>query len=89
MQTLYAYQVSPGSDENLFFAMSPEQCRAVAIEQRKELRRDLDADHIAPMAIYECLLRVDLRSLLDILNFPEDGYRRLLVSKKMIGLVVD
>ncbi|RFZ83823.1 hypothetical protein D0Y60_20890 [Shinella sp. WSJ-2] len=89
MQTLYAYQVSPGSDDTLFFALTVEECRAAAIAQRRELRIDTDSDEIGAMAMYECLLRVDLMSLLDILNFPEDGYRRLLVSKKMIGLVVD
>lgn len=47
MQTLYAYQITPGSDDTLFFALTVEECRAAAIEQRRELRLDGTAMKLA------------------------------------------
>ena len=51
MQTLYGYQVNPGSDETLFFALTIEECRAAAIEQRREMRAEMDHADIGAMAI--------------------------------------
>ncbi|MCR6502042.1 hypothetical protein MUO32_23725 [Shinella sp. CPCC 101442] len=89
MQTLYGYQVHPGSDDTLFFALSIEKCREAAVEQRREMREVLNQHEVGAMAIYECLVRVDLVSLLEMLNDPDDAYRKLLLSKILVEVVVD
>lgn len=89
MQTLYAYQITSGSDDSLYFALTPDACRSAAIRQRQEMREGDPEEPVGAMTIYECELRVDLLSLLDLLNFPDEGNRRLLISKRIIELVVD
>jgi len=89
MQTLYGYQVNPGSDDTLFFALTLEECREAAVTQRREMREEIGCEDIGAMAIYECLFRIDLASLLELLNTPEGAYEKVLLSKTLIRVVDD
>lgn len=89
MQTLYGYQVKPGSDETLFFSLTIEECRAAAIDRRREMRNKLSQPQLEPMAIYECLFRIDLVSLLEMLNNPDCVYSNVLLSKSVVEVVAD
>lgn len=37
--TVWAYQITPGHDDLLFFAETEEACRSAALEQRAELKQ--------------------------------------------------
>jgi hypothetical protein len=88
--TLYAFQIIPGSDEELHFAETLEECRSAAIEQREEMKSDEDYADMGAMAIYECVISIgDMPTLVDILNDPTDIVDRLLVSKKLVAVAID
>lgn len=90
--TVWAYQITPGSDESLFFAETEHDCRRVALEQRDELKR-LDPDayaEMAGMALYEYVLRpMSVAQIISVLNgniSPIDGCA---FSRRMVELIVD
>ncbi len=89
MQTLYGYQVMPGSDDTLFFALTIEECRETARRQRREMREETGCPDIGAMAIYECLFRIDLVSVLEMLNNPDAAHQKLLLSKTLVEVVLD
>lgn len=89
MQTLYGYQVKPGSDDTLFFALTLKDCQEAALKQRREMREEIGCRDIDAMAVYECLFRIDLISLLELLNAPEGAYEKVLLSKTLIRVVAD
>lgn len=90
MQTLlYGYQISPGNDEPLYFTQSLDDCRKAAIEQRAELLRDPDYANIGPMAVYECLVRCDVATLVDVLNDPDVAIKRAVISRVLCAVVMD
>lgn len=56
--TLYAYQMSPGKDDLLWFTTSPEDCERAAREQREDMRRELsEGGVIGAMAVYRFVFR--------------------------------
>lgn len=88
--TLFAFQIVPGSDEELHFTETLEECRSAAIEQREEMKADEEFADLGAMAIYECVISIgDVPTLVDVLNDPTDIVDRLLVSKKLIAVVVE
>ncbi|MBP2510018.1 hypothetical protein J2855_003666 [Agrobacterium tumefaciens] len=89
--TVWAYQITPGSDETLFFAVSEDACRAAALAQREELKRlDPDYTDLAAMALYEYRLRpMTAEELVSVLNEPERIIDTCAVSRRLVGLVVD
>ena len=87
--TLYAFQFSPHDDEEMFFNETLEACRAEAEGDRKMIRRDPDYDHLTPFPIYECVVRMDVATYAKVLSEPSHAVKHALVSKKLIGLVVD
>ncbi|MCA1490469.1 hypothetical protein I6F11_05985 [Ensifer sp. NBAIM29] len=47
--TLYAYQLSPGNDDLLYFTESLEECQAAALEQRRDFNEnDPDTKSLTP-----------------------------------------
>lgn len=58
---IWAYQIIPGSDELLFYAVSEQLCRETAMRQRADIMSILseDVERLAPMTLY----RVELRSI--------------------------
>lgn len=88
--TLYAFQIVPGSDEELHFAETLEECRSAAIEQREEMKSDEDYADIGAIAIYVCVVSIgDVPTLVDILNDGANVADRLLVRKKLVAVVLD
>jgi hypothetical protein len=92
--TLFAYQFSPSTGEPMFFAETLDQCRAEALEQRADLKSYEDHADLAPFSIYECVVRVDVPTMIDMLNDPEEAVERALVrlcthkSGFQIGLIL-
>lgn len=90
--TVWAYQITPGSDETLFFAETEDECRRAALEQREELKR-LDPPAYAgmtAMALYEYVLRpMSVSQIVSVLNgniSPIDGCA---FSRRLVGLIGD
>ncbi|MBW6424399.1 hypothetical protein KX729_23380 [Rhizobium sp. XQZ8] len=51
--SLYAYQMSPGKDDLLWFTTTAEDCERAAREQREDMRRELgEGGVIGAMAVY-------------------------------------
>jgi len=86
---LYAYQFSPNPGDPMFFAQTLEKCRAEAVEQRIDLKRDPDNADLAPFSIYRCVVRMDVATYVQILTDPDDGVAKALVSKKLVELVME
>jgi len=57
--------------------------------QCDDLRSNPESEEVGAMAIYECVVRFDTAALLDVLNYPDEDHRSLLVSKKLVGIIVD
>ncbi|MDX1083761.1 hypothetical protein GOL97_18140 [Sinorhizobium medicae] len=89
--TLYAYQISPGNDDLLYFTETLEQCQAAALEQRRDLNeRDPDYGKVDSMAIYRCVLRIpDTQALLRVLNDETTPIEACVVERKLVALVTD
>lgn len=90
--TVWAYQITPGSDETLFFAATEHECRRAALEQREELKRhDPDAyAEMTAMALYEYVLRpMSVSQIVSVLNGDVPLIEACAVSRRLIGLVVD
>ncbi|TCN32467.1 hypothetical protein [Sinorhizobium americanum] len=75
--TLYAYQITPGNDNLLFFAETLEQCQAAALEQRRDLARMTPT----PTSLTQALLRV--------LNEETSLVEACVVERKLVALVTD
>lgn len=92
--TLFAYQISPGSDENLHFAATLEDCQQAAFEQRQELMEDQVRDDVieqlGAMAVYRVVMRLpDQATLIRLLNDEADLFDACLVEKKLVAVVAD
>lgn len=87
--TLYAFQFSPKASEPMFFAETLDQCRAEAIDQRTDLKSDPEYVDLPPFPLYECVVHMDVATIIGILNDPDEAVERALISKRLIGLVVD
>ena len=69
--TLWAYQVTPGSDHNFYFAGHEADCRRAALGQRAELKEGDpdDQEELGAMALYVFVLRsMTAGELVAILN---------------------
>ena len=91
---LYAYQISPGSDEKLYFSSTFKECQQAALEQRQELREDYARDEvdeqIGAMAVYRCVIRIPEReSLINVLNGEIGLLEAFIVEKTLVGLVAE
>ena len=89
--TLYAYQISPGNDELLYFTETLEACQAAALEQRQDFNEnDPDEDELAAMAIYRCVIKMpDQQTLLRVLNDETSLLDACVVERKLVALVPD
>jgi hypothetical protein len=90
--TIYAYQISPGSDESLYFAQSLEECQAAALRQRTELKDcDPELGDLGAMAIYRCTLRVpsDAATMLAVLNGDMTLFNACVVDRRLVALVAE
>jgi len=89
---LWAYQITPGSDESLYFAYTEEACRQAALDQRAEVKR-LEADHqpeMTAMALYRYNFRaLTAAEMVGVLNGELTIIEACAVDRKLIGLVVD
>lgn len=86
---LYAFQFSPNPQAPMFFRETMEECRVAAIEERSHLKGEPDRGDIGSFPIYECAVRMDVATFIEILNDPSEVVGRVLVSKKLIGLVTE
>ncbi len=85
--TLYCHQISSGSDEDMWFTDSFDQCQADALEHHAQLLKDYPGRNGA-LAIYEIVLRVpDAPVMIAILNEASGLLEKCLVSKKLVALV--
>lgn len=89
--TVWAYQITPGSDETLYFALSEEACRATALEQRAELKQhDPDCEELPAMALYEYVVRsMSAAEIVSVLNSEQALIDACDASRRLVGLVVD
>lgn len=87
--TLYAFQFSPNAGETMFFSQTLERCRAEAMEERTGLKNHPDYGDLSPFPLYECVMRMDIATYIAVLNDPSEAVERALVSKKLIGLVME
>lgn len=89
--TMYAYQISPGNDDLLYFAETLEECQAAALEQRRDFNEnDPDEDELAGMAIYRCVIKMpDQQTLLRVLNDETSLIEACIVERKLVALVTD
>lgn len=90
--TVWAYQITPGQDELLFFAETEEACRNAALEQRAELKqRDPDDYAQMPaMALHEFTLRsMTAGELVAVLNGDANLIEACAVDRRLVGFVDD
>ncbi|WEX76646.1 hypothetical protein PYH37_004966 [Sinorhizobium numidicum] len=89
--TVYAYQISPGNDDLLYFTDALEQCQAAALEQRRDFNEnDPDEGELGAMAIYRCVMRMpDQQTLLRVLNDETTLVEACVVERKLVALVTD
>ncbi|GCA50752.1 MULTISPECIES: hypothetical protein [unclassified Sinorhizobium] len=89
--TLYAYQISPGNDDLLYFTETLEQCQAAALEQRRDfIENDPDEGELAAMAVYRCEMKMpDQQTLLRVLNDETTLVEACVVERKLVALVTD
>lgn len=89
--TLWAYQVTPGSDHNLYFAEHEADCRRAALEQRAELKEgDPDDEELGAMALYVFVFRsMTAGELVAVLNGDASLIDTCAVERKLVGLIAD
>ncbi|MGE6781287.1 hypothetical protein ACQKGL_02055 [Ensifer adhaerens] len=89
--TLWAYQVTPGSDHNLYFGEHEADCRRAALEQRAELKEgDPDDDELGTMALYVFVFRsLSAGELVAVLNGEASPIETCAVDRKLVGLIAD
>lgn len=89
---LWAYQITPGFDESLYFAETEEACRQAALDQRAEVKR-LEADDqqdMTAMALYRYNCgALTAAEMVGVLNGELTISEACTVDRKLIGLVVD
>lgn len=90
--TLWAYQITPGNDDLLFFAESLEACQSAALVQRAELkRRDPDDySYIPAMAVYRMVFRpMTAAELVGVFNEDMTLLQACLVERTLVALVAE
>jgi hypothetical protein len=92
--TAYAYQISPGRDDMLYFARTFDECRFEALQHRAEiLENDEHQDHLGAMALYECVMKVpDPDTLIRVMNVADDPnalFKACLVERHLIAVVAE
>ncbi|WVT73998.1 hypothetical protein QM996_02470 [Sinorhizobium chiapasense] len=90
--TLWAYQVSPGSDHNLYFTEHEADCRRAALEQRAELKEEepYDQEELGAMALYLFVFRsITPTELVAVLNGEASLIETCAVDRKLVGLIAD
>lgn len=89
---LWAYQITPGSDESLYFAETEDACRQAALEQRAEVKRhepDENAEMTA-MGLYRYRFRpMTAAEMVGVLNGNATIIETCALDRKLVGLVVD
>ena len=87
---LYAYQMSPGSDDLLWFAASQEECHAAAIEQRREMLMEDGVEEVSAMAVYRFVFR-DLppAELVLVLNEEKSLADVAAVDRRLVAVVAE
>ncbi|MDX1128716.1 hypothetical protein GOL24_31730 [Sinorhizobium medicae] len=83
--TLYAYEISPGNDDLLYFTESLEECQAAALEQR----RDFSENDPTKARCYGDLSAPDRQMLLRVLNDETSLAEACVVERKLVALVTD
>ena len=85
--TLYCHQLVPGSDDDMWFMETLEECQAEALESRERIMRE-DPAADGGLAVYEVVFRMpDVATIVGVLNEPESLLKKCLVSKKLIAVV--
>jgi hypothetical protein len=92
--TIFAYQVSPGCDDLLYFSHTLEDCQQAAIEQRRDLKRDEEyQDHLGAMAVYRCRLKVPSAEIMvEVMNAPDDDhalFNACIVERQLVAVVAE
>jgi hypothetical protein len=93
--TAYAYQISPGRDDMLYFARTFAECRLEALQHRAEIRENDDEyrDHLGAMALYECVMKVpDPETLIRVMNVADDPnalFKACVVERHLIAVVAE
>ncbi|WP_426289831.1 hypothetical protein ACN9MC_34830 (plasmid) [Ensifer adhaerens] len=88
--TLWAYQVTPGSDNILYFAESEADCRLAALEQRAELKAGDPEDYegMGAMALYSFSFgSMTAGELVAVLNEEASLIEACAVERKLVGLI--
>lgn len=89
---LWAYQITPGSDQSLYFAETEEACRQAALDQRAEVKRlEVDDDpEMTAMALYRYSFRaLTPAEMVGVLNGDLTIVEACALDRKLVGLVVD
>lgn len=85
---LYAYQLSPGNDDLLWFAANQEECQRAALEQRAEVK--VDEEELGPMAIYRFVLRqLTPAEMIRVLNEEIRLIDSAAVDRRLVSVVTD
>jgi len=90
--TLWAYQVTPGSDNILYFAENEADCRRAALEQRAELKAGdpEDYEEMGAMALYSFAFgSMTAGELVAVLNEEASLIEACAVERKLVGLIED
>lgn len=90
--TLWAYQVTPPHDDNLYFAENEPDCRRAALEQRAELKANDPADYeeLGAMALYRFVFRaMTAGEIVAVLNGEASLIETCAVDRKLVGLIAD
>ena len=88
--TLWAYQVTPGSDNILYFAENEADCRRAALEQRAELKAGDPEDYegMGAMALYSFAFgSITAAELVAVLNDEASLVDACAVERKFVGLI--
>lgn len=91
MNTLFAFQIVPGSDDLLAYCRTIEQALSEAAEYRRELARDLDdegKDGVPAISLYELRIKpLTLDLLLPSLNREQELPEALIEEMTYAGAV--
>ena len=87
---LYAYQMSPGSDDLLWFAETAEECHLAAIAQRAEMLADNGGTQLGAMAVYRFVFR-DLKpiELVWVLNEERSIVDIAAVDRRLVAVIAE
>lgn len=88
--TLYAYQITPGSDNLLWFAESQDACETAAREQRAELRKYDPDVPLGPISVYRYTLRgLSTAELVEVLNDQTTLLPTITVDRRLVAEITD